>query len=275
MSEAEADVRDDRPPRPTAAQFFAIARRPKWIAALVLVLAIAGAFAALGQWQLERSITSPDAEMPATETPVPLETIAQPFAPMRDAAIGQRVTVTAELVEGDWSVLTGRDNDGPLGAWLVGHARTDAGDSLAVALGWAPDAAAAEAAIAGIPAGEPLELAGRYLPSESPEVNDVEEGERRAMSAAELVNLWAEPGTPYAGYLVLAEPLGGLDAIHSPPPLRGGDINWLNLFYALEWVIFAGFAIYLWYRLVRDEFEREIEEAAEAAAAGERSGSVP
>jgi hypothetical protein len=33
------------------------------------------------------------------------------------------------------------------------------------------------------------------------------------------------------------------------------------VFYALEWAIFAGFAIYLWYRLVRDVVEREAEPA--------------
>ena len=38
-------------------------------------------------------------------------------------------------------------------------------------------------------------------------------------------------------------------------------MNLLNLFYALEWLIFAGFAFYLWYRLVMDEVEKEVEAA--------------
>ena len=32
-------------------------------------------------------------------------------------------------------------------------------------------------------------------------------------------------------------------------PTRGSSVNWLNIFYAIEWAIFAGFAFYLWYRL--------------------------
>jgi hypothetical protein len=36
--------------------------------------------------------------------------------------------------------------------------------------------------------------------------------------------------------------------------------NWLNIFYAIEWIVFAGFAFYVWYRLVRDRVEREIDE---------------
>ncbi len=39
-------------------------------------------------------------------------------------------------------------------------------------------------------------------------------------------------------------------------------LNLLNVFYAVEWVLFAGFAIYLWYRLVRDAVERAEEEEA-------------
>jgi hypothetical protein len=44
------------------------------------------------------------------------------------------------------------------------------------------------------------------------------------------------------------------------------EINWLNVFYALEWTFFAGFAVFLWWRLVRDAQQREIEEAAANAA---------
>lgn len=268
MSDTSAPAADrgPRPPRPTVAQFFRVARRPKWIGALVLALAVAAAFAALGQWQLERSLQSTAIEEPETETPVALSTVAEPQAPMTDPSIGQRVTATGTVVAGDFSVLTGRDNDGVDGAWLVAHVMTDEGVSLAVGLGWAPDAEAAEAATAAVPVDEPFAVAGRYLPTESPEVNDVEAGERRALSIGELVNLWAEPAPVYAGYVVLAEPTPGLDAIHQPPPFRDASLNWLNLFYAAEWVIFAGFAVYLWYRVVRDEWEKEHEEAQASAA---------
>lgn len=266
---------EPKPPRPSLAQFWAVARRPKWIAALVLALAVAAAFAALGQWQLERSVDNVSIEEPATEEHVPLETVAEPQVPMRDPAIGQKVTVAGTFVAGDFSVLTGRDNDGELGAWLVGHLVTEAGDSLAVGLGWAPDADAALAAESRVATDEPIEVAGRYLPSESPELNDVEEGERRALSIGDLVNIWVDPSPVYAGYVVLEEPIGGLGAIHQPPPLRDNSLNWLNVFYAAEWVIFAAFAVYLWYRVVRDVWEAEQEAVADAAGgASPQPGSV-
>ena len=38
-----------------------------------------------------------------------------------------------------------------------------------------------------------------------------------------------------------------MDTIDSPPPSSEVELNWVNLFYAAEWVVFAGFAIFLWY----------------------------
>jgi cyanate permease len=37
----------------------------------------------------------------------------------------------------------------------------------------------------------------------------------------------------------------------------------LNIFYAIEWAVFAVFAFYIWWRMVRDAYEREQEEEAE------------
>ena len=36
----------------------------------------------------------------------------------------------------------------------------------------------------------------------------------------------------------------------------------MNIFYAIEWVVFAGFALYLWWRFLRDDVNREREEEA-------------
>jgi len=62
----------------------------------------------------------------------------------------------------------------------------------------------------------------------------------------------------YGGYLTLREPLAGLDAIDSPPPIPQDQVNLLNLFYSVEWVIFAGAALFIWWRLVRDVEFKEL-----------------
>jgi len=239
-----------------ASRFWATARTPRWVAALVLSLAIAAAFAALGQWQIGRSVDNAQTVDIDTETAVPLDRIASPGSGMTEAQLGRVVSLRGALVPGDTVVLTARgDGRGATGTWVVGHLVTPDGVSLAVALGWSPDESPAT-----MP-DERLEWVGRYQLSEEPQGSDFENGEQHALSVPDLVNRWADPGPVYAGYLVLAEPTAGLEPIVAAPPEREVTLNLLNVFYAIEWVLFAGFAIYLWYRLVRDAVERAEEEA--------------
>lgn len=241
---------------------WSVARRPRWIAALLLALGIAAAFAGLGQWQLERSFATGEIVTRETETTVPLAELAQPQTPVAAAHDGQLVAVEGEWVLDDTLVLSERYHDDEPGFWLVGHLTTADGAGLAVALGWSDerqevtDAAAqleAEASAA------PIGLEGRYVMGEAPQGSDFEAGELSAMSPAALVNLWSttdEEGF-YGGYLISGEPVGDLVAIDAPPPPVDQEINWLNIFYAAEWAIFAGFAIFLWWRLVKDAWEVE------------------
>ncbi len=257
--------------------FWQVARRPRWIAALVLALALAAGFAWLGQWQLGRSIQSATDVGPNTEKVVPLSSIAKPRTPFTDTQLGRMITVQAQLATDDFVLLSGRQNGGVVGWWLVGHATTDDGDELAVALGWAPTRAAALAAEPSASIDTPL--IGRYLPSESPDQPGVEKGEQTAAAVPAFINQWSSVNGPvYSGYVVVQHAPSGLDAIDSPPPIVERDLNWLNLFYAAEWIIFAGFAIFFWYRLVKDAKEKEDEErelalAAEADSLGESADS--
>lgn len=252
-----------------------LARRPKWIALLALALGIAAAFAAMGQWQLERAAEEAVVDERDTETPVALTTLAEPQQVMTSEASGRIVTVEGEWVDGDELVVTGRQTvtevDGSReGDWVVRHLRTDDGASLAVAIGILPTGAS----IPNLDAG-PASLTGRYVPSESPQTSDFEAGERSAIAIADLINVWPEPGPIYAGYLVLTEAPDGFATIPAPPPEFEGQLNLLNVFYAIEWVMFGGFALYLWWRLMRDEFEKEQAEAEEAERAASATPSAP
>lgn len=239
-----------------------VARRPRWIAALLLALAIAAGFAALGQWQLQRSFESAAPREEQTEVVVPLEQVSQPQHPVPDSATGQLVTVDAAFVAGDYVVLSDRINHSGPGYWVVGHAIAANGASLAVALGWAPTPDAAAEAVRTLDSaaadGTQVTLTGRYLPTESPQESDFEKGIRSSMAVPELINLWADaPDSVYGGYLIADAAPAGLDLIDAPAPVTEVSLNLLNVFYAAEWVIFAGFAIFLWYRLVRDAWEEE------------------
>jgi len=251
-----------------SASFWQVARRPRWIAALLLVLAVAAAFAYLGRWQLERSIAAGTVNTIDTETPVPLASVAEPGVPVLAEAYARVVDTAGAYDPEGFVVLEGRLQHGETGYWLVGRFVTAQSGpvSLAVALGWAEsredaDAAAEEVAAEASSAAVPLR--GRYLPSESPRFEDALEGRRAALAVADLINAWpGYTGEVYAGYLIAAEAPAGLEAIDAPPPLPEQQVNLLNLFYAIEWIVFAGFAVYLWWRLVKDEVEKRAGSAA-------------
>lgn len=256
-----------------------VMRRPRWILALLFALLVAAVFAWLGQWQMDNAIRSDAQQTIDTETPRPLDEVADAGSGVTDAAAGMVVRVSGALVPEDLQVVSPRENDGASGAWVVGHLAV-AGEEgapetgLAVAIGWAPDAAAAESAAAELAqdpaAADPRDLEGRFMPPEGPVVPRADEAPQvmHAMVPAQLVNSWQRvPGPVHSGYLVLHPADGGsellaaagLDAIDSVPPEPAESVNWLNVFYAIEWIVFAAFAIFLWYRLARDAWEKEHE----------------
>jgi len=250
-----------------------VARSPKWIGGLLLALLVAGGFAWLGQWQLGHAIAlSTESEVDA-EIVRPLSDLTTAGDPVTDATAGLLFSVAGAFVADDFLVVEQRRNGDQQGAWVVGHMQTaDGADGgLAVAIGWAPSVSAANAAIDELAhdlEGVELKIEGRYMPGDAPVIPDASDDPSRvlSMSPAQLVNLWQPfDGQAYGGFLVMhpgadldAEVLesAGLEVIDSVPPLPVESINWLNLFYAAEWVVFAGFALYFWQRLVRDDWER-------------------
>lgn len=250
----------------TPPTLWSVARRPKFLGLLGLVLLVAGIFAGLAQWQLDRSFSNGAVVVRDTETVRPLVELDQPQAGVDGDAIGHRVTVRGHLVPGDEVVLTRRVQGEELGAWVVGHLAVEQPDgepaSLAVALGWAPTEGQAQAAADALEDDTTVrEWAGRYTQDEGPQESDFEAGERRALSTGELVNLWAEvePAGAYGGYLIAADAPTGLDAILSPAPESERGVNLQNLAYFAQWIFFGLFAFYIWYRMVKDAWQEEIE----------------
>jgi len=243
--------------------------RPRWVLALLLALGVAAAFALLGHWQLERAIESGVVVPRSTEQVKPLVDVVQPDGTVTQIATGQMVSTAGSWVPGDEQLITTRLNGGIDGFWVVSHFTTDAAASIAVARGWAPDKVTAQSVIEAlqtVPDNAPVTLTGRFLTGEAPELPEPEGDsmEMTKVAPSALINLWDDftDESVYSGYIVDAQAAPGLDVIDSPVPEVDQSLNWLNIFYAIEWVVFAGFAVFLWYRLVRDALEREQEEAA-------------
>ncbi|QDW30476.1 SURF1 family protein [Arthrobacter sp. KBS0702] len=263
------------------------ALKPRWIAGLVLALVISGVFVLLSQWQFGRSTRAEVPVSTGTEEPRPLTSVLKPGQFFPGSVADQVVTVTGSYDPQKQVLVPGRIHDGAKGFWIVSAfavqgapALSGAGASaqtwIPVARGWVADAADASA-----PPSGSIELTGRLIPSEAPVPNtDAGPGRASAVSVAELINLWDV--SSYPGFVAAsAERSAGADvaasgaikplAIGPQPPAQ--TVNWLNLFYAAEWVVFAGFALFIWWRLVKDDYRRGLEdaqdeEAARLAAAG-------
>ncbi|MCS5721160.1 SURF1 family protein [Herbiconiux sp. CPCC 203407] len=271
----------------TGSTVFEVMRRPRWIGMLVLALAVAAGFALLGQWQLGRAVSSGEVVGTQSETVRPLAEIGVPQAPVFESQAAQKAEAVGGYTISGFDILGDRLNGDEAGYWVIGQftVRDPADTHLAVALGWTadPDEARRIAEQLSSGRGDILEtIVGRYLPTEAPQASDLYEPVdgitsldgsplETTMSVASLVNRWSEfddDAEVYGGYLVLDDPAPGLEAILSPEPDRSVQLNWLNIFYAAEWVVFAGFAVYLWYRLVRDAWERENEDDDDEGTAG-------
>lgn len=247
--------------------------RPKWIGVLGLALLVAGVFAWLGQWQLGNAIDTDPPAPGLTEEVRPLSEVVEPGQYLPEPHVGQRVETEGTWVGGDFIVISSRFNDGIEGYWVSGQLRVAERTSIAVALGWAEDRATADAAAEAFEqelAGTQQAVTGRIISDEGTQVPPAAEPDRLdRMSTAALLSRWhdADQLDVYRPYLASTQAPEQLDGIASPAPAEMSPVNWLNVFYAAEWAVFAGFAFYMWYRLARDAWEREVEEFEERAEA--------
>jgi hypothetical protein len=233
---------------------FKLATQPKWIGALLLALLVAAIFAALGQWQLDRTFTKDD---PKTNT-----SSSSPAMVHKQLFLDTKNTF----------IIEGRVQNGTTGYWLLINATDEKQVSTTLALGWVEKLATAERLRSGLmemmQAEAFLDVAGYPLPTEGPQPADPAKPYLlKSVALGQLINLYS-PDAPIkssAEYLaVSAQSVMFSDSDLKPIQVTYRDaerINWLSAFYFLEWMLFAGFAVFLWWRLVRDE---QIRLAAEA-----------
>lgn len=245
----------------------------------------------LSQWQFGRS-TQPEVPVsPTTEEVKSLTDTLKPGEFFRGSAADQMVTATGTYDRSKQVLVPGRLKDGKTGFWVVtAFAVADApvlkGAAaspetwIPVARGWIADPGEA----ADPPSGT-IRLTGRLLPSEAPVPNKAPApGQASAVSVAELINIWnvssypafvsatAElSGTSDVGAAAAGSGLQPLSIGAQPPPPK---VNWLNLFYSVEWIVFAGFALFIWWRLVKDDYRRSLEDDEEDDAGRPRVGTA-
>jgi cytochrome oxidase assembly protein ShyY1 len=236
------------------------ALRPRWIALLLLALLLASVCAWLGSWQLDRSRR---VERPATQSSVvELTDVARPQHTLKGDVLLNEVRVHGTFRADQQMQVVGKDLDGRPGYWVLTPLTVDAGmqgpaATLPVVRGWVPENENAPEPPSGT-----VELVGRMQGSElAPDPDPaLAANQVTAVSAADLVNRWGPP--IYAGYLVVTHDVPApLQAVPVSDPREGG-FHLLNFSYALQWWVFAGFAVFLWWRLLRDSYREQLAEAA-------------
>ncbi|MDN3026387.1 SURF1 family protein [Streptomyces sp. S.PB5] len=234
---------------------------PRWFGINVFVLLAIPFCVFMGSWQLSRFEDRMAAhDRATTQVASDRREAAQPLAsllPVDQETSGKQVTATGRY---DKQLLVpGRELDGKRGYYVLTLLRVDGGKALPVVRGWLPgdvDASKAPAA----PSGE-VTVTGALQASEQPGENGVSArgglpaGQTSAISAASLVNL--VPYDVYDGWVTLNSGDSGMKAVPVAAPADSG-LNlkaFQNLGYTGEWFVFAGFVVFMWFRLVRREVE--------------------
>lgn len=238
---------------------------------LALLIGVIVAFTQLGLWQISRADSS-DAQdvMDAQEnvTPVPLSSVVTPYAPFPDDGSNVPVEVSGSYDPELQFVVPDRVLDGEVGWWVVTGLRTDEGALLAVLRGWVSDPAAVAA-----PSPGPRVVYGTLAPSESAvptdEVsagNEVAYEELGSIDLAILANTW--PGELYNAFIFATDeqPAPATDVVPVPPPSLDAGLDWGNMGYALQWWVFAGFAVYMYWRFLREAAYPPVTKDAESGS---------
>jgi len=244
---------------------------PRWLMLSVLALLAVPFCVFMGSWQLSRfdaqveqqRNSKHDEQQTAASAPVPLRSVLPDAdATVSDDDFGRIVSATGRYDTAHQYLVPSRTLDGRDGFYVLTPLRLSSGAALAVVRGWLPgDASAAQQAgtVPAPPTGQ-VTVDGAVQTPETTDTAEVETGQLPSgqlgmISAASLVNVLPYP--VYGGWITASRPAAPLQAVpQSAAPNSGLDLKaFQNLGYTGEWFVFAGFAVFMWFRLVRREAE--------------------
>lgn len=246
MAGTAADVDADQASR--VAAMLRLARTPRWLLLLGLLVALIVGATLLGRWQWERTQDILAAERAAAAEPIPVtQALDGAVTELPPESIGRPVTAVGTYDADRQVAVPNRALDGNAGSWIVTGMRLADGSLVPILRGWvAPDDAAAVA----VPEGE-VEISGVLQPDEifyadAPVTSD----SVAAISRQSLGQAWGEDVPP--GFVVLTDrqPPSEPAPQPVPPTVQTADVPFplQNFFYAFQWWIFAAFGVFLYLR---------------------------
>jgi surfeit locus 1 family protein len=263
-SGGHSKVTDYPPPHRRTLEVVPSALAPRLWWGHLLALVLVAAAATLGFWQLEawQERRAAEARDLTRTEPVPLTDVLGPDDPFPGDRVGQPVTVSGTWLADGTVFVSGRERHGTDGYWMVTPLGLTDGAAIPVVLGWlaAPDAAPAP------PVGD-ADVVGWLQPSEGSGAVDEDPSDDVVpqLRAADLVQLVDQD--LYGAYAVARDGIAGLpaaDLAALPEASRFTAVR--NLLYGVEWWVFGGFALFIWWRWLRDSTQLPDEESAGDAA---------
>ena len=244
---------------------------------LLLVLVLVTCFVGLSAWQVDRAQHKNDVtDSAGVDELKDFNDVMDAQAPMPGILADQRVSLSGHWIPDAQVVIPGRVQDGDSGYWVVTMFAPDGAH-----LGEGVKVADAEKKTIAIPVvrgfttdedtamnseardGQ-VELTARIGPIEGPvEGNDLPDGQVHTVSTSQIINMFPDLLT-YSGFLIpetadgAAASVGtdGLEQVPTTTTRDEGGFDLQSAVYALEWIIFAAMALYMWFQLLRDDYVR-------------------
>jgi surfeit locus 1 family protein len=241
------------------------ALKPRWLGLLAIVAAVMFVFGVLGLWQLnvarDKGRTEQVSAAP-TRAVTDLGAALSPQTPFPGDGTGRRITARGRYDGSGQILVTPRRLGGRPGYWVVTpFVVRSSGARIAVVRGFVTYPGQALP-----PASTEITVSGTLAPGESPTGDSalaapsLPAGQIAIVDLSLLVNRW--PGALYNAFVFATAEQPDVTSLASPavqrvppPPLVGGGLSWRNAAYALQWWVFALFAAYMWWRMVRDDYE--------------------
>ncbi len=240
----------------------------RWLGGTVVAVLAVVVCMFLGSWQLSRfedqvnrhrdAVRSADAATGGEAVPF-AELLPDSGARVTTETVGRAVTLTGRYDPAHQLLVPNRTVGGKQGYYVLTPLCPGDGRCVAVVRGWAPGPAAGRTA-PGVGA-EQVTVTGRLQAPENSGSNGavaggLPEGQLGTISPAALVNVLPDVG--YDGWVAADTVPAGLTVVPTVQPQGGNGLSlraFQNLGYTLEWFVFGGFVVFMWFRLARREAE--------------------
>lgn len=232
-----------------------------WRIHVLAVLALSATIL-LGMWQLNvwQSHRADKAAEVIKLAPVPLDDVLGPDAAFPDAGLSRPVVVSGVWQPAQTVFVSGRTRGSTPGYWVVTPVTMATGSEIPVVRGFVVRPGQAPAS----PSGR-TSLVGLLQPAQETGIIDTDPTDDILPELSTTDLLSRTKGDLYGGYVVATDrtpPAGqvlnpgtsGMDtASVDNLPDAGSFTGLRNLLYALQWWVFGGFVIFVWWRWLTDD----------------------